>query len=141
MKIRTVPHQRTIQINKAPTDKAHLYTANNLAAIDEAASRLQTFGGFKLYIYLAKNQNKYTFALSSKAFFDWCGLGIQAYRTAFNELVSQGYLVPDEKQKDLYAFYDKSQKQEKEENRNIDNVAITYSAAAPAPAPTDGFTY
>ncbi len=137
IRIKTVPHQRTIQVNKAPTDKTHLYTSNNLAAIDEAAARLQSFGGFKLYIYLAKNQNKYTFALSSKAFFDWCGLGIQAYRTAFKELEDQGYLIPDKEQKNLYAFYDKSLKQEKEEKRNIDIVDIKYSA----PAPTDDFKY
>ena len=38
--IKTVPNQRVIDINKAPTDKKNLYTANNLAAIDEAAERL-----------------------------------------------------------------------------------------------------
>jgi len=51
----TVPHQRTITVSKEKTDKANRYTANNLAALDEAARRLQSKGGFKLYMYLAKN--------------------------------------------------------------------------------------
>jgi hypothetical protein len=46
-------------------------------------------------------------------------------------------LIPDKEQKNLYAFYDKSLKQEKEEKRNIDIVDIKYSA----PAPTDDFKY
>lgn len=54
-KTNKVPNQREITVAKAPTDKAHLYTANNLAALDEAARRLQSKGGFKLYMYLAKN--------------------------------------------------------------------------------------
>ena len=33
----TVPHQRTITVSKEKTDKANRYTANNLAALDEAA--------------------------------------------------------------------------------------------------------
>ena len=50
-----VPNQREVTVAKEPTDKAHKYTANNLAALDEAARRLQSKGGFKLYMYLAKN--------------------------------------------------------------------------------------
>ena len=52
-----VPHQREITVRKELTDRSHKYTANNLAALDEAARRLQSKGGFKLYMYLAKNQN------------------------------------------------------------------------------------
>lgn len=124
--IKTVPNQRVIKVNKAPTDKNHLYTANNIQAIDEAAERLQSVGGFKLYIYLAKNQNNYTFALSSRDFMEWSGLGKQAYATAFDDLLKQGYLVQGS-QKNLYLFYDKSQKEEKEESKSIDNVIIDYS--------------
>ena len=57
-------------------------------------------------MYLAKNQDKYQFALSSAHFIAWSGLGIKAYNTAFDELVDEGYL----KQcgKNQYIFYDKS---------------------------------
>ena len=87
----TVPNQRTITVNKEKTDKSHRYTANNLDALDEAARRLQSKGGFKLYMYLAKNQNNYSFALSSADFCAWSGLGITAYNSAFEELREQGY--------------------------------------------------
>ena len=56
-KTNRVPNQREVTVAKEPTDKAHKYTANNLAALDEAARRLQSKGGFKLYMYLAKNLN------------------------------------------------------------------------------------
>lgn len=127
--IKTVPNQRVISINKEPTDKQHLYTANNLIALDEAATRLQSIGGFKLYIYLAKNQNNYTFALSSKDFMQWSGLGKQAYTSAFEDLVRQGYLIQDKKQKNKYTFYDKSQQQEYQKEQ-IDDVVIDYTKSS-----------
>lgn len=121
--IETVPNQRIIEVNKEPADKQHLYTANNLSAIDEASFNLQSIGGYKLYIYLAKNQNKYTFALSRRAFMEWSGLKDKAYKTGFNELVDKGYLIQDDKQKNKYKFYDKSQKEEQQ----IDDVIIEYA--------------
>lgn len=123
--IKTVPNQRVISINKSPTDKQHYYTANNLSALDQASNRLQSVGGYKLYIYLAKNQNKYTFALSSKDFQVWSGLGKQAYKTGFEELVKCGYLVQDKTQKNKYNFYDKVKEPEDEEQ--IDEVLIEYN--------------
>ena len=123
--IKTVPNQRIVQINKEPTDKQHLYTANNLAAIDEAAGKLQSIGGFKLYIYLAKNQNKYSFALSSKDFMEWSSLGKQAYSSAFDDLVNQGYLVQSEEQSNKYSFYDKARDQE-EKQKAPDKAIVDY---------------
>ncbi len=117
--IKTVPNQRIIDVNKAKADKAHLYTVNTLDAIDEAASELQSAGGFKLYIYLAKNQDQYTFALSSSDFMIWSGLGKTAYMTAFAELVNKGYLIQSDRQKNRFAFYDVSQKKQKEDDENI----------------------
>lgn len=104
-----VPNQREITVAKAPTDKAHLYTANNLNALDEAARRLQSKGGFKLYMYLAKNQDKYNFNLSSNDFMIWSGLGYTAYTTAFAELEEEGYLILKEGTETIYTFFDKSQ--------------------------------
>ena len=104
-----VPNQREITISKQPTDKKHLYTANNMAALDEAARRLQSQGGFKLYMYLAKNQDKYNFNLSSNHFMLWSGLGYTAYKTAFEELEAEGYLFVKDGDKTIYTFYDKSQ--------------------------------
>lgn len=118
---KTVPNQRILTINKQPTDKQHKFTANNLAALDEAARRLQSKGGFKLYMYLAKNQDKYNFALSSADFCAWSGLGIAAYRTAFEELEKEGYLIKATDKQTIYTFYDKAQI---EDNKSIDDVII-----------------
>lgn len=120
-KINTVPNQRVITIHKENCDSNNKYTTNNLSALDEAAYRLQSKGGFKLYMYLAKNQNKYNFALSSTDFCLWSGLGIAAYRSAFNELVDNGYLILKKYNSNTYTFYDKAQKEDKE---SIDNVTI-----------------
>ena len=111
--VTTVPHQRVISVNKSPTNKQHLYSVNNIAAMDEAAYTLQSKGGFKLYMYLAKNQDKYTFALSSNHFCMWSGLGIRAYNTAFQELQEKGYLIPTD-QSNHYTFYDRTQQEDQE---------------------------
>ena len=104
--IETVPNQRVLTIHKEPTDKQHKFTCNSLEALGEAAKRLQSKGGFKLYMYLAKNQDKYNFALSSSDFCNWSGLGIAAYRTAFEELEKQGYLIINGSSTNNYIFYD-----------------------------------
>ena len=121
--IETVPNQRVLTIHKEPTDKQHKFTLNNLEAMGEAARRLQSKGGFKLYMYLAKNQDKYNFALSSSDFCNWSGLGIAAYRTAFEELEKQGYLIINGSSKNNYIFYDKAQKED--EAAEKDNINIT----------------
>ena len=121
--IETVPNQRVLTIHKEPTDKQHKFTLNNLEAMGEAARRLQSKGGFKLYMYLAKNQDKYNFALSSSDFCNWSGLGIAAYRTAFEELEKQGYLIINGSSTNNYIFYDKAQKED--EAAEKDNINIT----------------
>ena len=121
--IETVPNQRVLTIHKEPTDKQHKFTLNNLEAMGEAARRLQSKAGFKLYMYLAKNQDKYNFALSSSDFCNWSGLGIAAYRTAFEELEKQGYLIINGSSTNNYIFYDKAQKED--EAAEKDNINIT----------------
>ena len=101
--MKTVPNQRIIKIKKEPTDKEHKYTTNNLTALNEALEQLDSQGGFKLYMYLAKNQNKYSFNLSSNDFMLWSGLGYTAYTTAFEELEEDALLKKyDEKNMDAW---------------------------------------
>ena len=109
--IETVPNQRVLTIRKEPADKDHKYSINNLAALDEATFNLQKKASFKLYIYLAKNQDKYKFALSSSHFMAWAGVAKTAYDSAFAELEEKGYLIPKEKGSTIYTFYEKSKKQ------------------------------
>lgn len=106
-KIKTVPHQRTIKVGKSTTDKSHKYTTNNLEALAEASKNLQSLGGFKLYMYLAKNQENYELALSNADFKEWSGLERRAYTTAFEELKEKGYLVPLNDSESIYFFRDK----------------------------------
>ena len=120
----TVPNQRVLTIHKEPTDKIHKYTCNNLEAMGEAARRLQSKAGFKLYMYLAKNQDKYHFALSRTDFCEWSGCSITAYRTAFDELEKQGYLINESNNKKDYVFYDKSQKEDEEATKDNVNISI-----------------
>lgn len=122
MAFQVVPNQRIIRVNKALTDKKNIYTKNNISALDEAAKRLQSKGGFKLYMYLAKNQDKYEFAFSSSLFCEWSGLAMTAYNTAFKELLEEGYLIPKDSNKEKetrFLFYEKSQRQDKEDQQQI----------------------
>ena len=116
MKKNKVPNQRQITVNKTVANKTEIYTVNNLSAIDEAVGRLQSKAGFKLYMYLAKNQDKYQFNLFSSDFIKWAGVSITAYNTAFEELVEEGYLILEEGSKTIYTFYDKAQKIKEKED-------------------------
>lgn len=126
--IKRYANQRIVSINKDKCDKQNKYTVNNLAALDKAANTLVTKGGFKLYMYLAKNQDNYTFALSSKDFMNWSNLSIAAYRTAFNELVEEKYLIQNDDNDTSYSFYDTPQI---EQEQSIDNVDITVHKLVP----------
>lgn len=76
----TVPNQKIVRIEKEPCGKGNLYAAINLKALEAAAQNLDA-GAFKLWIYFAKNQNGYEFALSSKDANTTFGLGKSQYDT------------------------------------------------------------
>lgn len=111
-----VPNQRVITINKETTNvnkatiknKENLYTKINISVLDEAAAALQKIGSFKLFMYFAKNQDKYCFNLSSADFMAWSGLGKTAYTSAFQELEEKGFLVKDKNKEDVFYFYEKA---------------------------------
>lgn len=65
--------------------------------MENAARDLDAAGAFMLWIYFAKNQNKYTFALSSKAVQDCFGMKIKQYNNAVAKLIEKGYLQQIEK--------------------------------------------
>ena len=88
----TVPNQKVIRIEKEPCGKGNLYAAINLKAMEAAAQNLDA-GAFKLWIYFAKNQNGYEFALSSKEANAAFGLGKSQYDTAVKKLIAAGYLT------------------------------------------------
>ena len=104
--VKLVPNQKLIIVNKAVSNKQNLYCVLNLAALDKASKTLQSKAGFKLFIYLAKNQQNYTFALSGKAFEEWSGFGKTSYDTAVQELLDNGYLVKHDGKKQTYDFFE-----------------------------------
>ncbi len=106
------PNQKTITIQKEPTDKQNYYATINLNALELAALDLKA-GAFKLWIYLAKNQNNYTFALSNKAAQQYFGIKKDQYDSAVKELIEKGYLIETAKNK--YNFVELA---EKTTNRN-----------------------
>ena len=57
------PNQRTITTKKEPCNKDNIYTNINLEALQKAMRILKPTT-FEMWIYLGKNQNNYTFALS-----------------------------------------------------------------------------
>lgn len=102
----TVENQKIIIVSKAPADKQHPYTTINIEAIDHAAIHLKA-NAFKLWMYIAKNQNKYKFGLSQVAFCHWSGVSKPTYLTAVRDLIDQGYLVKSNQDSgNCYIFYE-----------------------------------
>ncbi len=98
---KTSPNQKTIQIKKEKTDRNNYYAAINLKALESAAADLKS-GAFKLWVYFAKNQDNYIFALSNKAVAETFGIKKDQYDNAIKELIEKGYLK--EISKNYYVF-------------------------------------
>lgn len=87
-------NQKTITItNKPPCDKNHPYTITNLSAKYFAMRKLQSLAGYKLWEYLAANQENYTIELSQVAIEKTCGIKKAAYNSAVQELIDKKFLV------------------------------------------------
>lgn len=112
--VETVPNQRIVTTNKAACSgksSNEYYTPINLLALEKAMQKLSA-NAFKMWAYLGKNQDKYTFALSKVDTLKWCNFSEGTYTRAFKELIEEGYLVCKEKGSNCYDFYEVSQKQE-----------------------------
>lgn len=85
------PNQKTIRIEKEQANKDNPYTIYSLNALKSAMLDLKG-EAFKLWCYLDKNQNGYTFALSKVDALNW-GIGSKSsYDRAVKELIDKGYL-------------------------------------------------
>ena len=101
--IKTVPNQKIIKVNKEICGKGNLYAAINLEAMERAAQDLDA-ACFKLWIYFAKNQNNYEFALSSKAIADSFGMKKDQYDRAIKVLLDKHYLIQEKGNQ--YSFHE-----------------------------------
>lgn len=98
-------NQKIVIVNKATTDKKHPYTPINIEVLNNALTTLKG-NEFKVWMYIAKNQNQFTFALSSKETCRICNICRSTYVSAIHTLLDKGYLVPKADEKNVYIFYE-----------------------------------
>ncbi|MBP1536958.1 MAG: hypothetical protein ILA17_03695 [Ruminococcus sp.] len=101
----TSANQKVITTHKTRSDAEHLYSIDNIEAVKKAARELKSTA-FKLYVIMNLNQNEYTYALSPKALHESIGISGGQYHRAVQELMERGYLIEDDKRKNLYHFYE-----------------------------------
>lgn len=95
----SVPNQKLLVVSKEEQGK---HTVISLKALERASKVLQG-EPFKLWLYLAKNQDGYQLALSMVDAISW-GIGSKSsYYRAIKELESKGYL---QKSGGRYIFYE-----------------------------------
>lgn len=102
--IETVANQKTITTRGAAHDKNNLYATLNLEALEQAMALLKP-NAFKLWCYMAKNQNNYTFALSCADACAFCNITKPTYLSGIQELITVGYLINTNG--NHYDFYEK----------------------------------
>ena len=66
-----------------------------------------------LYLYLAGNKDGFDLALSPKAIHAEMGLPESTCRDQFKVLVQKGYLVPKQKDSNIFDFYERPKEQAK----------------------------
>lgn len=95
----TYPNQKIIHINKE--------TTSNFLQVDKEdwmnACNELTYNAFKVYLYLAGNQDGFDLALSKKALLDVIKMSDNTYTNVIKELTEKSYLV--QKQGNIYDFY------------------------------------
>lgn len=81
-------------------DRDNPFCVFNLMALDYALKNLKN-DSFKMWVYLNKNQNGFSFFLSKVA----CNnIGITNYHNAVKDLISKNYLVDDGNNQ--FSFYE-----------------------------------
>lgn len=88
----TQPNQKTITTRSAKHDKNNIYAMLNIEAMEEAMALLKP-NTYKLWCYMAKNQNNHTFALSCVDACRFCKMSKPTYLGCVQELEETGYLV------------------------------------------------
>lgn len=106
-------NQKQIVIHKLPCDSSHTYSLFNLYSLQFAMMNLKN-SSFKLWAYLASNQNGYKFYLSAAECANW-GIKVDAYHSAVRDLIAKGFLVKNQSKKAEYAFFEIPQKVLKEQ--------------------------
>ena len=103
------PNQKTVQVKKMKCDQRNLYAKINIEAMQRAMRELKKIGSFKLWLFFAKNQDKYRFDLSCADCKHW-GIKTDSFHNGVNELIEKGYL--HKVSGNLYIFYEMPQSTE-----------------------------
>ena len=99
----TFPNQKTLIIHKSQIDPEKGFTAFSQYAQQRAMVSINKIGALKLWLYLSKNKDGITWALSPSDCAEW-GIKEDAYRSGIRELISLGYLR--QKSANEYDFFD-----------------------------------
>ena len=103
----TVPNQEVVTVNKEICDKDNIYAKINIEAMQLAMKDL-TPVQFQVWLYFAKNQAGYEFAVSPAAALNEFGIKKDSFQKAKQVLKEKGYLVHHEgKGSNHYIFYEK----------------------------------
>lgn len=101
----TVPNQKIVTISsREKRDKNHLYAMMNIDALSNAINTLNG-SALKMWLYLNKNQDNYSFALSQK---DALAFGIKkdSYYKGLEELQKKGYLLQMAEGSNIFCFFE-----------------------------------
>ena len=115
----TIENQKIVIVNKEASDKEHPYSIINLIAEQNAGMTLNG-NEFKLWFYIAKNQNGYSFALSKVSFCREMNVSVSTYYRAVDTLIEKGYLIQKEKGSNVYCFYENGTNLIEENSLNIE---------------------
>lgn len=99
------PNQRKISIHKGSCDNGELYTKIGIQSMNHAMKDLNG-NAYKMWCYLAQNQNKYSFWLSPVDVCNVTKMSESTYHRAFKELVDKLYLSRNTEKRNQYDFYE-----------------------------------
>lgn len=119
--MKTVANQNIGIIHKDPCDKENLYATINLEALHNAMADLGSSPAFHLWMYFAKNQDGYTFAVSPAATLSW-GVPRASFYKALQTLKEKKYIV--EKSDNTYDFYESPKEEQIVVTINKDNSFV-----------------
>ena len=88
----TYANQDIVEVQKEPCDKDNIYMVINQEAVRLAVKDL-TLAQFQVWLYFAKNQAGYTFAVSPAAALDEFGIKKDTFQKAKQVLKEKGYLI------------------------------------------------
>lgn len=88
----TYANQDIVEVHKEPCDKDHIYMVINQEAVRLAMKDL-TPAQFQVWLYFAKNQAGYQFAVSPAAALDEFGIKKDTFQKAKQVLKDKGYLI------------------------------------------------